>query len=162
MSSCVWSKIFWCFRKPEDKSEIDKIKTERHRFEKVTDMETLLKTIKKLSFFQNMVLKKLEINRDHYRLDMFDNVQRSVRRMSVLFPSMKKRALEQAQKLLTQEIMERNPVNSILPIDVTNMTSLQIEPNSSSNIPHQNSTNNHLPQGALMKEISQNTRKMSI
>ena len=66
MSSCFFKRVCCCFRKPEDKQEVEKIKSERNRFEEIMDMETLFKSIKKLSFFQDLLLKKLEVEKNDY------------------------------------------------------------------------------------------------
>ena len=59
--------MFCCFRKAEDKNEVKKINSERDRFEEIMDMETLFKSLKKLSFFQDLLLKKLEVDKSHYK-----------------------------------------------------------------------------------------------
>ena len=50
MSNFILSKILCCFNK-EDKKELEKIKKEGDKLDNILDLERMIKTTKRVSFF---------------------------------------------------------------------------------------------------------------
>ena len=61
-SSFLLRGICCCFRTTKVKKELKRIKVANKKLEKVLDLESILKSISKLRYFQEIVLKKLSIN----------------------------------------------------------------------------------------------------
>ncbi len=70
-----------CFIRKEDKEEVEKINKDKKHLEEILDLERLLKTLRKLSFFQELVLKRLEIEPDSYKWNPFYNVKATLKKL---------------------------------------------------------------------------------
>ena len=66
LSICELRKIFFCVNNKEDKTLVQNIKTDKKKLDEFLDLENLLKNLKKVTFFQALLLKKLGINPAEY------------------------------------------------------------------------------------------------
>ena len=85
MSSPILKRICCCFRKSKDKKEVQKLKKDGERLQEILDLEILFKSMKKISFFQELLLKKNQIQPKKYKWNLFDKKKRKMRqKISIL------------------------------------------------------------------------------
>ena len=66
-SNPILSKLLCCCTRKEDKMVVEIIRKEGEKLDKILDLEVQLKLMKKLSFFQEIILKKLQIDPRAYK-----------------------------------------------------------------------------------------------
>ena len=67
MSNSNTRKICCCFQTKRIKAQLQHIQEEKEKMEEVLDLEKILKTQNRLSYFQEVILDELEINTDEYK-----------------------------------------------------------------------------------------------
>ena len=73
-SNPILSRLLCCCTRKEDKIVVETIKKEGEKLDKILDLEVQLKLMKKLSFFQEIIMKKLQIDPRAYKWNFFDRL----------------------------------------------------------------------------------------